>query len=233
MKKTSAHTVITVDGPAGSGKSTVSRLLAERLGFLYLDTGAMYRAVALHVERENISVQDKRELKALCRRLDLRFVKEGAGSRLHSGEEDISMAIRSPEMDMLSSTISAQKEVREAMTELQRRIGRNAELVAEGRDMGTIVFPDADYKFFVTASPEVRALRRYRERLGRGEEVSLKDVEQEMIMRDDQDMKRAIAPLKAAEDAMIIDTGELNAEQVVEVMLDAVGIKPQDVQSVN
>lgn len=233
MKERTVHKVITVDGPAGSGKSTVSRLLAERLGVLYLDTGAMYRAVALHVKRAKISAQDKQKLKDLCRRLDLKFVKDGIGCRLYSGEEDISMEIRSPEMDMLSSKISAQQEVREAMTELQRRIGRGGDLVAEGRDMGTIVFPDADFKFFVTASPDVRALRRYQERLDRGEEISFNDVEEDLIKRDDQDTNRAVAPLKPAEDAMIIDTGELDVEQVVEMMLNVVGINSPDVQRVN
>ncbi len=233
MKKKSVKQIFTVDGPAGSGKSTVSRLLAERLGVLYLDTGAMYRAVALHVKREKILIGDKPKLKELCRSLDLRFVKDGMESRLYLGEEDISMAIRSPEMDMLSSSISALKEVRGAMTRLQRRIGRDGSLVAEGRDMGTIVFPDADFKFFVTASSEVRAMRRYRERLDRGEEVSFKDVEDDLIRRDNQDTKRAIAPLKPAEDAMIVDTSEMDVEQVVEVMLNAVDIKPPSAQCIH
>ncbi len=225
MKEKALKKVITVDGPSGSGKSTVSRLLAQRLGILYLDTGAMYRAVALHVKRGQISVHDKGKLKKLCQGLDLRFVRDGTESRLHSGEEDISRAIRSPEMDMLSSEISALKEVREAMTELQRKIGRDGSLVAEGRDMGTVVFIDADHKFFITASPEVRALRRYRERLERDEEVSLKEVAEELIKRDDQDTKRAIAPLRPAEDAMIVDTSEMDTDQVVEVMLGAVGVE--------
>ena len=225
MKEKALKMVITVDGPAGSGKSTVSRFIAQRLGILYLDTGAMYRAVALHVNRGEISVQDKGELKKQCQGLDLRFVRDGTESRLYSGEEDISRAIRSSEIDMLSSKVSALKEVREAMTELQRKIGSDGRLVAEGRDMGTVVFPDADLKFFVTASPEQRSLRRYRERLEGDETVSLKEVEKDLIKRDDQDTKRAIAPLRPAEDAMIVDTSEMDANQVVDVMLCAVGAK--------
>ena len=214
--------IITVDGPAGSGKSTVSRLLAKKLGVLYLDTGAMYRAVALQVKREGVDPRDGEGLKELCGRLDIRFEPDAAGSRIYLGEEDISLAIRSPEMDMLSSRISAVQEVREAMTDLQRKVGGRGGLVAEGRDMGTVVFPDADHKFFVTASPEVRANRRYRERLERGEEVSREAVREDLKKRDDQDATRAIAPLRPARDAMKIDTTAMDPARVVEIMLAAV-----------
>jgi len=214
--------IVTVDGPAGSGKSTVSRLLAKRLGVLYLDTGAMYRAVALYVKRRKIDIRDEVGLKALCMDLDLKFSEDGTGSRLYSGEEDISSAIRTPEMDMLSSRVSAVGQVREAMTELQRKIGREGSLVAEGRDMGSVVFPDADHKFFLTASPGVRAMRRFKEREDRGEDVSPGEVEEELRKRDAQDSARAIAPLRPAEDAMIIDTSEMEVREVVDLALNII-----------
>jgi len=212
-------TIITIDGPSGSGKSTVSRLLAKKLQFLYLDTGAMYRAVALQVKREGIDFRDEKELMELCRNLDLNFRTDEGGSKLYIGKEDVSLAIRTPEMDMLSSKISAIKQVRETMTALQRKIGEEGRLVAEGRDMGTVVFPDADHKFFITASPEIRAERRYRERTTRDEPVSRAEVERELRKRDDQDSTRAIAPLRPAKDAKIIDTTALNPDQVVEKIL--------------
>ncbi len=211
--------ILTIDGPAGSGKSTVSRLLAKRLNFLYLDTGAMYRAVALQAQRMGIDFNNGKELRGLCRGLDLNFITDGDSPKLFLGNEDISLAIRSPEMDILSSRISAIREVREAMTEIQRKIGKKGGLVAEGRDMGTVVFPDVDHKFFITASLEVRAERRYRERIGRGETVSRAEVERELRKRDDQDKNRAIAPLSPAKDAKIIDTTTLSPEQVVEEIL--------------
>ena len=215
--------IITIDGPVASGKSTVSRLLAKRLDLLYLDTGAMYRAVAFQAKRKGIDIGDQQELRELCQNLDLRFQTDGEGTKLYLGEEDISLAIRTPEMDLLSSTISAIKEVREAMTGLQRKIGQKGGLVAEGRDMGTIVFPNAEYKFFITASTEVRAERRYKERINRSESVSLEEVEKELKIRDHQDETRPIAPLRPAKDAKIIDSTSLNPNQVIEKILKEMG----------
>jgi len=211
--------IITIDGPAGSGKSTVSRLLAGRLKVQYLDTGAMYRAVAFQAKREGIDLKDREKISRLCRDLDLHFKTLDGTTRLFVGAEDISAGIRSPEMDMLSSAISAIKEVREAMTFLQRKMAEPEGVVAEGRDMGTVVFPDADYKFFINADPKTRAGRRYRERLERGESVSRGEVEKELRKRDDQDMTRALAPLVPAKDAKIIDTTNLTVEDVVEKMV--------------
>ena len=211
--------IITIDGPAGSGKSTVSRLLAGRLKVQYLDTGAMYRAVAFQAKREGIDLKDREKISRLCRDLDLHFKTLDGTTRLFVGAEDISASIRSPEMDMLSSAVSAIKEVREAMTLLQRKMAEPGGVVAEGRDMGTVVFPDADYKFFVNADPKVRAGRRHRERLERGESVSRGEVEKELRKRDDQDMTRALAPLVPAKDAKIIDTTNLTVEDVVEKMV--------------
>ena len=211
--------IIAIDGPAGSGKSTVSRLLAARLGYLYLDTGAMYRAVALQAKRKNIDLKDTEKVGRLCMDLDLHFRVLDGATRLFLGAEDISEAIRSPDMDMLSSVISTIKEVREAMTLLQRKMAEQRGVVAEGRDMGTVVFPDAECKFFIDAEPEVRAGRRYRERLARGEMVSSQEVEQELRKRDDQDRTRALAPLVPAKDAVLLDTTNLTVEEIVEIMV--------------
>lgn len=214
--------IITIDGPAGSGKSTVSRLLAARLGYLYLDTGAMYRAVALQARRKNVDLKDTEKISSICRELDLHFKTLDGVTRLFLGTEDISAAIRSPEMDMLSSAVSAIKEVREAMTVLQRKMAEHGEVVAEGRDMGTVVFPDAECKFFIDADPGVRAGRRYRERQERGESVSRQAVEKELKKRDDQDMTRTLAPLVPAKDAILLDTTTLTVEEVVEKMVKTI-----------
>ena len=209
---TGRHTIITIDGPAGSGKSTISRLLSKKLDLLYLDTGAMYRAVALQAKREGVSPQDGKALGRLCRGLKIHFRSE----QIYLGDEDVSAAIRSPEMDLLSSAISTVKQVREAMTDLQRKIGSERSVVAEGRDMGTVVFPHADYKFYLTASHEIRAERRYLERVQRGESVSRNQVQRELEERDHQDKTRKIAPLRPASDATIIDASSLSPEQVME-----------------
>ena len=211
--------IITIDGPVAAGKSTVSRLLAKRLNFLYLDTGAMYRSVALQAKRRGVDFGERQELWELSTNLDLRFRPHGDGTKLYLGKEDISLAIRTPEMDILSSRISAIREVRAAMAGLQRQIGQAGRLVAEGRDMGTVVFPDAVHKFFITASTRVRAQRRHRERIARGESVSIEEVERELKKRDHDDETRSIAPLRPAKEAKTIDTTGLNPDQVVEEIL--------------
>jgi CMP/dCMP kinase len=213
------YNVITIDGPAGSGKSTISRLLAKKIGYLYLDTGAMYRAVALAAKREKIHLNDGKALEELCNSLDLRFIPDQAPPRLFLNGEDISAAIRIPEMDMASSKVSAVSEVRKAMTGLQRKMAKGMTLVAEGRDMGTVVFPDAKHKFYLTASLEIRTERRYKERLERGEAVHRMFVESQLKKRDHQDETRSIAPLRPAEDAKIIDTTEMTPEQVIGAIL--------------
>jgi cytidylate kinase len=218
-RKETRNSIVTIDGPAGAGKSTVSRLLARKLGFLYLDTGAMYRAVALIANRIGIDFEDVHALQGLCSNLPLRFSGAGDQRKIYVGDEDISLKIRTSEMDMLSSRVSAVKEVRESMAILQREIGRDGNLVAEGRDMGTVVFPDANHKFFVTATPETRAARRYQERLNRGEAVSRAEVALELAKRDEQDMMRTFSPLRPAKDAQLIDSTNLTPEQVVEEIL--------------
>jgi cytidylate kinase len=211
--------IITIDGPGGSGKSTVSRILAGKINFLYLDTGAMYRAVALAAKRDGIDFGDGPGLCGLCKMLDLRFDTNEDPPRLFLDNQDISLAIRGPEMDMLSSEVSAVKEVREAMVSLQRKIAKGAKLVAEGRDMGTVAFPEARCKFFLTASPEIRAKRRYRERVARGESVSRSVVGEELKKRDRQDETRSISPLRPASDAIVIDSTSLGPWEVVEEIM--------------
>lgn len=208
--------IITIDGPAGSGKSTISRLIAKKNSLLYLDTGAMYRAVAWQAHRQGINSDQGQLLRKMCQQLDLNFDRTADPPRIRIGKEDISASIRTPAMDMLSSKISMVQEVRIEMAELQRKIGAKGGLIAEGRDMGTVVFPRADLKIFLTASLGVRVDRRYRERMNRGERVSQSRVRSELEKRDEQDSGRALAPLKPAEDAEIIDTSTLNIDQVVD-----------------
>ena len=225
MKKVnlmSVINVITIDGPAGSGKSTISRALAARMGYAYLDTGAMYRAIALAAKREGIAMDNRGELKHLCENIELRFSADHDPPRLLMGDEDISEEIRNPEIDMLSSSVSTVKEVREAMCSLQRKMsGRvNKGLVAEGRDMGTVVFPDAGFKFLLTASLEERASRRHLELLGRGKTMEESAVMGSLKERDNQDENRALSPLKPAPDAFILDSTGMGIEEVVQWLMN-------------
>lgn len=210
--------LITIDGPAGAGKTTVSRMLADRLSYKYIDTGALYRGVALEAKAAGIPPEDDESLENLCRSLKLEFVRTENGTRLFSNGSDISDQIRTPEITMLSSAFSARPVVRAYLLDVQREMGREKGAVFEGRDMGTVVFPDADVKFFLTASCKARAARRYKEFAGKNGQT-LEDVERDIRQRDENDSSRAVAPLKPAEDAIHVDSGELSAEGVVEQML--------------
>ncbi len=210
--------VITIDGPAGAGKTTISRILAKYLGYKYIDTGALYRGVAFEAKLQGIDTDSDSELEALYHRIDLKFVNSDGELRLMSGNMDISDKIRLPEISMLASTISARPVVRKCLLNLQQNMGNEKCAVFEGRDMGTVVFPDADIKFFLNATNKVRALRRYKE-LPPENSQSLEKVELEMSIRDKNDSTRAIAPLKAADDAINIDTTDLSIDEVVNLLM--------------
>ncbi len=211
--------IVTIDGPAGAGKSTVSKILARRLNYSYLDTGAMYRAVALRAKREGIDPKEEQALERLCAHMEISFQETAEGQRLICQGEDVTERIRDPEIGWMASVVSTLRPVREAMGALQRRMGSRGGVVAEGRDMGTVVFPEARFKFFLVAEPRERALRRYRELKAKKREVKLEEVEIEVRERDAQDSSRELAPLKPAEDAHLIDSTGLTPEEVVARMV--------------
>jgi cytidylate kinase len=210
--------LITIDGPAGAGKTSVSRELADRLNYKYIDTGALYRGVALEARFAGVGQDDDTGLENLCSTLNLNFVKDERGLRLLSNNSDITDQIRTPEISMMASAVSARPVVRKYLLDLQRNMGREKGVVFEGRDMGTVVFPDADKKFYLDASQKVRAIRRYRE-LGSKTFQRLEDVEREISLRDENDGKREVAPMKPADDAVIVDSTDLSVNDVVEMML--------------
>ena len=216
--------VITIDGPAGAGKSTVSRLLAARLGYLYVDTGAMYRAVAvLARERSRENPLDEAVLTEICGALDLHLRSGDCGMGLVVNGRDLTEEIRKPEISALASAVSTKAVVRRRLAEIQRQLGAAGGIVAEGRDMGTVVFPQAEVKFFLDARPEVRGERRYRELAAKGEQATLMEVSEQLSARDRNDRERELAPLKPATDAILVDSTELNVEEVVELMVRLVG----------
>jgi cytidylate kinase len=210
--------LITIDGPAGAGKTTISRLLADRLGYRYVDTGALYRGVAYVADHRGIAPQDDAGLSGLLESLKLNFLPGDKGQCLTADGVDITDAIRTPAISMLASAVSARPVVRAFLLKVQRELGRQKAAVFEGRDMGTVVFPEADAKFFLNAAPQVRAQRRFAE-IAAKSGVSIEAVERDMEHRDRQDSTRALAPLKAAADAVTIDATALTIEQVVERML--------------
>jgi cytidylate kinase len=212
--------IVAIDGPAGAGKSTVSKLLARRLGFALVDTGAIYRCVALMARREGIASDDDAKLGELLGRIHIHFQVVGEENRVFLSGQDVSAEIRTPEISMGASQVSSRPVVRAGLLALQRRLALQAEkgAILEGRDIGTVVFPDADAKFFLEASPEVRARRRYEELFQKGVESSLEDVLADQTKRDRDDSARAVAPLKAAEDAVRMDSSAVPLSEVVQAL---------------
>lgn len=213
--------VITIDGPAGAGKTTVSRKLAGRLLYTYVDTGALYRGIAVAAKRAGVGAEDDSGLADLCHGLALRFSGASHEARLLLNDEDITPLIRTPEITMLASAVSARPVVRAHLLNLQRRLGTDGGVVFEGRDMGTVVFPRADVKFFLDASLEERARRRYSE-LPVASNQDIDQVKQDMKRRDANDSSREIAPLQPAEDAVLIDSTILGIDGVVDKMLSVI-----------
>jgi cytidylate kinase len=214
--------IVAIDGPAGAGKSTASRLVASRLGFAMVDTGAIYRSVALAATRAGVALDDDARLGVLLPQVAIRFgppAAPGAGPRVFLGDEDVSADIRTPPMSLGASKVSARPVVRAGLLDLQRRLALaegNAGAVLEGRDIGTVVFPDADTKFFLTASPEERARRRHAELQAKGDRSSFEEVLADQLRRDRDDSERAVAPLRPAADAVVVDTSGIPLEQVVD-----------------
>lgn len=217
----SKNLLITIDGPAGAGKSTVSKLLAKKLDYIYLDTGAMYRAVAvLARDSEHSDPLDENTLEEICLGLDLEFVQKDGTLHLLANGRDVTEEIRQPEISSLASAVSAKAVVRERLSAIQRKMGKAGGVVLEGRDMGTVVFPEADVKFFLDASPEVRSNRRFLELEAEGQDTTVEEVHQLMLTRDRNDSNRQLAPLKPAEDAILVDSTDLQIGEVVQLMLD-------------
>lgn len=212
---------IAIDGPAGAGKSTIARLAAKRLGFVYVDTGAMYRAIALYFLRKGIRPEDVQTIASLVQgaEITIRYV-DGTQQVILNGE-DVSGQIRTEEVGNMASAISAIPAVRAHLLELQRNLAASANVIMDGRDIGTCILPDADVKIFLTASTSVRAMRRYRELQEKGMMCNLEEIEQDIIERDARDMNRETAPLKQAEDAMLLDSSDMTLEQVVQAILEA------------
>lgn len=206
---------VAIDGPAGSGKSTIAKRLAEQYNILYLDTGAMYRAVALDALRKGVDVSDETAVVDFLRDLKLDVIYENGVQKTLLCGKDVSGEIRSKEVSMAASTVSKHACVRMRLVEKQREIAGRMSCVLDGRDIGTFVLPEADFKFYLTASPDVRAKRRYEEFAAKGEKVDFEELKADIIRRDEQDMNRKIAPLKQAEDAVLIDTSEMSIEEVL------------------
>lgn len=213
---------VAIDGPAGAGKSTIAKQASKELGYIYVDTGAMYRSIGIFAVRNNIDCKDDKKLKKALRKvkIDLKFTSEG--QRVILNGEDVSEAIRTPEASMAASAVSAQPSVRKFLLVRQRKMAKKNNIIMDGRDIGTVVLPKATVKIFLTASPESRAQRRFLELSQKGDNSTYEEVLADIVKRDEQDMNRKIAPLKPAEDAVIVDTTEYNLEESVNAVINVI-----------
>lgn len=210
---------IAIDGPAGAGKSTIAKRVAKELSFIYVDTGAMYRAIALYLIRSKVSPADQEALKKACENIEITISYQNGEQQVILNGENITGLIRTEEVGNMASTASAHSPVREKLLDLQRNLARNSDVLMDGRDIGTNVLPDAQLKIYLTASSATRARRRYLELQQKGEDCLLDEIERDIIERDQRDMNRDIAPLKQAEDAILLDSSDMGIDQVVERIL--------------
>ena len=224
------HFAIAIDGPSGAGKSSLARRCASSLGFLYVDTGAIYRTVGLAAWRQGIDRKNEEKVAAMLPQLDIRMAYNESGEqRMYLNGEDVSSDIRLPEISICASDVSALPKVRSFLLEMQRKMARENSVIMDGRDIGTVVLPDAELKIFLTASARARAERRMKELVAKGVEADFEDVLRDIEYRDRQDSSRAAAPLKAAEDAVTVDTTELDFDEsfalLMQIIRDRLGLR--------
>jgi cytidylate kinase len=222
--------IIAIDGPSGAGKSTLGKMLAKKLNLLYLDTGAMYRAVALAVFQAGETIENEKKAAEIAKHSKIELVGEPDSPQIKLNGQDVSDKIRTNEIGQMASVVSSVSEVRKILVEHQRTLGETAPngCVLDGRDIGTVVFPNADLKFFLTAKPEARARRRYEEDAQRGQISTYEETLAEINRRDERDISREDSPLSIAEDAIVIDTSELNLREVYEQMLEEIKVKSDE-----
>ncbi|MBR0411429.1 MAG: (d)CMP kinase [Eubacterium sp.] len=222
------HYSIAIDGPAGAGKSTIARSIAGQLGFIYVDTGAMYRAIALHFLRKGIDGHDTVSIEAECPHIKVSLdYDEAGGQQVLLNGENVTPFIRTEEVGNMASVTSAIPAVRAALLDLQRDMAKRSDVLMDGRDIGTHVLPDAFLKIYLTASSRVRAERRYKELKEKGLACHLEDIERDIILRDRQDMSREIAPLRQAEDAVLVDSSDMSIEEVIDTVVAEFNKKKQ------
>jgi cytidylate kinase len=210
---------IAIDGPAGAGKSTIAKKLAKKLAFVYVDTGAMYRAMAYYFLQNGIAPDDEQAIAAACPKVDVTIVYENGEQQVLLNGENVNGVIRTEEVGNMASATSVYPVVRTKLVELQRQLATKTDVIMDGRDIGTCVLPNADVKIYLTASAAERARRRYKEQTERGVDCDIKEIERDIIARDEQDMNREVAPLRQAEDAVLVDSSDMTIDQVVDEII--------------
>ncbi len=220
---------IAIDGPSGAGKSTIAKEIAGQKGYIYVDTGAMYRAIGLYMYRQGIDTKDGNSVSPKLKEvsLDLKYID--GEQKIYLNGEDVSHDIRLPEMSMAASNVSAIKEVREFLLDVQRGFAQKNNIIMDGRDIGTVILPNADVKIFLTASPDIRAQRRYKELIEKGMKTTYEEVKADLIKRDENDTNRPIAPLKQADDAVLVDSSNLTQQETVDKIISIIGEKTENV----
>lgn len=219
---------IAIDGPAGAGKSTIAKIISKKLGFIYVDTGAMYRAMALHFLRMGIDSNEQKKIEESCKDVDVTIEYKDNEQIVLLNGENVNGLIRTEEVGNMASASSVYKEVRLKLVELQQKLAEKENVVMDGRDIGTYVLPKADLKIYLTASSEERARRRWSELKERGIDANLDAIEEDIITRDNRDMNREFAPLKKAEDAILVDSSDLTVDQVIDKIIEYYNMKIKD-----